>query len=301
MRVTNNMLTQNLLKNLQNANNKMDLIQQQLATGQRITKPSDDPIKIETAMRLKNTLSAMGQWQENAGQGAAFMDTTEGILANMTSMLQRMRELAVQGANGSNADGDLEQIAIEVEQLTEQFQLLANSQYGSKYIFSGTHIDKAPMPLAYSDPGFQWQGNNKIIQVEVGNNLNLPISIDGKKLFGIDAAGKNSSVFQTLTNLSQALNDQNSIGINQALGEIDQHIDTVLSVRAELGAKTNRLEVINNQLDNSIINLKQNLSKIQDVDMAETIMEFQSIQNTFRAALSVGSQIIQPSLVDFIK
>jgi flagellar hook-associated protein 3 FlgL len=301
MRVTNNMLTQNLLKNLQYANNKMDLIQQQLATGQRITKPSDDPIKIETAMRLRGTLSAMEQWQENAGKALAFMDTTEGILANMTSMLQRLRELAVQGANGSNADADLEQIAIEVDQLTEQLQLLANSQFGSKYIFSGTHIDKAPMPLPYSDPGFQWEGNDKIVQVEVGNNLSLPISVDGKMLFGIDASGKNSSLFQTLSDLSQALYDHNSVGVDQALGEIDQHIDTVLSVRAGLGAKTNRLEVINNQLDNSIISLKKNLSKIQDVDMAEAIMEFQSIQNTFRAALSVGSQIIQPSLVDFIK
>lgn len=301
MRVTNNMLTQNLLKNLQIANNKMDIIQQQLATGQRITKPSDDPIKTETVMRLKSTLSAMKQWKENAGQGLAFMDTTEGILASMTSMLQRVRELTVQGANGSNADADLEQIAIEVDQLTEQLQLLANSQFGSKYIFSGTHIDKMPMPLPYSDPNFQWDGNGKILEVEVGNNLSLPISVNGEKLFGIGTAGKSSSVFQTLNDLSQALYDQNYAGIDQALGEIDQHIDTVLSVRAGLGAKTNRLEVINNQLDNSIISLKQNLSQIQDVDIAEAIMEFQSIQNTFRAALSVGSQIIQPSLVDFIR
>jgi len=301
MRVTNNMLTQNLLKNLQIANNKMDLIQQQLASGQRITKPSDDPVKIETAMRLKGTLSRMEQWQKNAGQGLAFMDTTEGILANMTSMLQRVRELAVQGANGANAKEDLAQIGTEIKELTEQFRVLANSQYGAKYIFSGTKTDQIPMPQPYTVGGFQWQGNEERIVVEVGANLNMPISINGKELFGIDTEGGSSAFFQTLTDLSQAINDNNSAGIDQALGEIDQHIDRVLSVRAELGARTNRLEVINNQLENSVINLKKNLSDIQDVDMAEAIMEFQSIQNTFRAALSVGSQIIQPSLVDFIK
>ncbi|HHT62980.1 MAG: flagellar hook-associated protein FlgL [Bacillota bacterium] len=300
MRVTNNLLTQNLLKNLQIANNKMDLIQQQLASGQRITKPSDDPVKIETVMRLKGTLSRMEQWQKNAGQGLAFMNTTEGILANMTSMLQRVRELTVQAANGSNANEDQAQIGIEIKELTEQFWVLANSQYGAKYVFSGTKTDQVPMPLPYTDDSFQWQGNEELIVVEVGANLSMPISINGKELFGIEADGS-STFFQTLTHLSQAINDNDSDGINQALDEIDRHLDRVLSVRAELGARTNRLDVINNQLENSVINLKKNLSDIQDVDMAEAIMEFQSIQNTFRAALSVGSQIIQPSLVDFIR
>ena len=255
-------------------------------------------MKIETVMRLKGTLPAWSNGK-NAGQGLAFMNTTEGILANMTPCCKGC-ELTVQAANGSNANEDQAQIGIEIKELTEQFWVLANSQYGAKYVFSGTKTDQVPMPLPYTDDSFQWQGNEELIVVEVGANLSMPISINGKELFGIEADGS-STFFQTLTHLSQAINDNDSDGINQALDEIDRHLDRVLSVRAELGARTNRLDVINNQLENSVINLKKNLSDIQDVDMAEAIMEFQSIQNTFRAALSVGSQIIQPSLVDFIR
>lgn len=310
MRVTNNMLIQNLLKNLEMANNRMDLLQNRLSSGQSITKPSDDPVKIETSLRLKSTISSMEQWKNNATEALAYLETTEGILANMTSMLQRVKELAVQGANGLNSIDDRSQIAKEVDQLTQQFHILANSQVGSKYIFSGTHIDIAPLP-PYAEPipsppppPTQWNGNDKRLEFEVGPNVKIAVSIKGTELFGITDNGdgtKSSAFFNTLHKLSDALYNGDDAKIGETLGEIDDHLNNVLQLRAELGARTNRINVIYDQLDNSIINLKKNLSDIQDTDMAETIMEFKSIQNTYRAALSVGAQIIQPSLVDFIR
>jgi len=310
MRVTNNMLTQNLLKNLEYANNRMDLIQNRLSTGQAITRPSDDPVRIGISLRFKSSISSMEQWKTNASEALAYLETTEGILGNMTSMLQRVRELAIQGANGSNSNDDRAQIAKEVDQLTQQFQVLANSQVGNKYIFSGTRVDTPPMeeyatPIPSPPPApTEWKGNSDIFEVEVGSNLKMPVSIDGFKLFGITDNGdgtQSSSLFNTLHKLSMGLYTGNQADLNEALEEVDAHIDNVLGLRAELGAKTNRMYVVTDQLDNSIINLKSNLSDIQDADMAETIMEFKSIQNVYRAALSVGSQIIQPSLVDFIR
>ncbi|KUO65593.1 MAG: flagellar biosynthesis protein FlgL [Gracilibacter sp. BRH_c7a] len=304
MRVTNNMLTQNLLKNLASANNRMDLIQNRLATGQEITKPSDDPVKIGTVLRFKSSLASMEQWKANAGEASAYMDTTEGILNNMTSMLQRVRELTVQGANGSNSDSDLVQIAKEVDQLTEQFQVLANSQVGPKYIFSGTQINKPPIPPNTPTVLTQWDGNDKAYEFEVGPNVSISVSVEGTRLFGITDNGdgtQSSSFFNTLHKLSSSLNNADQDQINEALQEIDDQIDNVLGLRAELGAKSNRMQTVSDQMDNSILSMKKSLSDIQDADMAETIMEFQSVQNVYRAALSVGSQIIQPSLVDFIR
>lgn len=310
MRVTNNMLTQNLLKNLASANNRMDLIQNRLATGQSITKPSDDPVKIGTILRFKSSISSMEQWKANAGEASAYMDAAEGTLNNMTSMLQRVRELTVQGANGSNSTSDLVQIAKEVDQLTQQFQVMANSQVGTKYIFSGTNINKPPMP-AYTSPipepppvPTKWDGNNKAYEFEVGPNISMPVSVEGTRLFGITDNGdgtQSSSLFNTLHKLSSSLHSGDQELTNDALGEIDGQIDNILGLRAELGAKSNRMSTISEQMDNNILSMTKSLSDIQDADMAETIMEFQSVQNVYRAALSVGSQIIQPSLVDFIR
>lgn len=302
MRVTNKMLTTNLLRNLQSANGKMELLQNRLSSGRAITKPSDDPVRIETSLRLKSTISSMEQWKTNTSEALANLETTEGILGDINSMLQRVRELAVQGANGANSADDRSQIAKEIDQLIQQFQVLANSQVGSKYVFSGSKIDTAPMS-ATVPVLTAWYGNSTVPQFEVGSNLKIEISVDGRKLFGISdtATGQTSSFFNTLNKLSTGLNNNDQTAISEALGEIDGHIDNVLALRAELGAKTNRVYIIADQLDNTIINLKQNLSDILDADMAETIMEFKSVENVYRAALAVGSQVIQPSLVDFLK
>ncbi|HHV63598.1 MAG TPA: flagellar hook-associated protein FlgL [Peptococcaceae bacterium] len=303
MRVTNNMLIQNFLKNLEMANNRMDLMQNRLTTGQAITAPSDDPVKIEISLRFKSNIAAMEQWQTNASEALAILETTEGILANMTAMLQRVRELTVQGANGSNSLDDRRQIANEVDQLTQQFRFLANSQVGTRYIFSGTLVDTPPMPEMD-----KWNGNSDEFKIEVGSNLTIPVSVNGAKLFwdplefkSPDGTEIEVSFFKNLLNLKTSLENGDDDGINKALAGIDAHLDNLLEARAELGAKTNRVNVIAEQLTNTIINLKQNLSDIQDADLAETIMEFQSIQNIYRAALAVGAQIIQPSLVDFMR
>lgn len=402
MRVTNNMLTNNLLKNLVKSNSKMALIQNQLSSGQSITKPSDNPVGIETALRLKSTISSIGQWKSNASEALAYMESTEDYLGNMTSMLHRIRAVTVQGADGSNSPNDREQIAKEIDQLALQFRVMANSQVSGKYIFSGTFIDKAPLdpytdtrnvvestfnaggtgvdsnsvrttgtgleigsgytinviknatdavfqlqkngvdiggPVtvlstdtsvtigdAGSDKGLEidfdfatlasgtvefeitdsppavpasWNGNSTVMQFEVGPNLTIPISISGIDLFEIDGTGK-SKLFETLNQLSQALYNDDTDGINAGLEKLDGHMDNFLKLRSELGARTNRMNVIKDQLENSINITKTNLSSIQDVDMAEKIMEFKSVENIFKAALSVGAQIIQPSLVDFM-
>ena len=308
MRVTNNMLTMNLLKNLSNANSKMDYIQKQLATGQRITKPSDDPAGIERTLRIKENISSMEQWKDNAAEALSYMDISESVLSNMTSMLHRIRELAVKGADGSNSANDRSQIAKEIDQLTHQFQVLANSQANSKHIFSGTHIDIAPMEdLQNLNPPpvpNQWKGNFKVMEIEVGPKVNVQVSVKGTDLFGITDNGdgtQSSSFFATLNKLSTALYNSEQTAINETIAEVDGHMDNLLKLRAELGARTNRMNTISSQLDNSIISLKQNLSQIQDVDMAAAIMDFNSTQNVFRAALAVGTQIIQPSLVDFMR
>jgi flagellar hook-associated protein 3 FlgL len=392
MRITNNMLTQNLLRNLEKANNRMELLQNQLSSGQAITKPSDDPVKIGTALRLKSNVTSMQQWKSNASEALSYMNTTEGTLSDMTAMLQRIKELAVDGANGSNSLSDRQEIALEVDQLTQQFQVLANSQVGNKYIFGGTNIDKAPLSTDHlatlvasdftpvpsiggsytgetsqsytikvasvnsgsgevtgirvstdggttygdvisktggsfdigdgltftvaDDAGnavdqtaqvnatvFQWSGNTNSFQFEVGPQVKIDVSINGAQLFGItsNAGIQSSSFFDTLQKLSSGLKTDDDDKIQSSLTEIDSQIDNLLNLRAELGARTNRLTTISDQLDNSLLNLQSHLSTIQDADMAKTILDFQSVQNVYRAALSVGAQIIQPSLVDFIK
>ena len=271
----------------------MDQLQNQLSTGLRISKPSDDPVGIENAMRLKSNISSVEQWKSNADSAVEYMNTSDSILGDMTSMLQRVKELAVQGANGTLTTTDKGVVADEVDQIKDQLKMMANTQVGSRYIFSGTATDKELIPT----DGSTSVANGNPVNFQVGNNKPVDISVNGQKLFGDNTSG----IVATLTNLSTALRANNSTDINTALGTIDTNIDNVIALRSELGARTNRITAIRDQLDSTSTNLQQNLSDIQDADMAKTITDFTNQQNTYKAALAVGAQIIQPSLVDFMK
>lgn len=295
MRVTNNILSGNLLTNLQKSSNKMINLQNRISSGKTITKPSDNPARIAAVMRLTGNISSMEKWRTNASQAIDYMSSSESVVANMTSMLQRVRGLTVQAANGTNSETDLNVVKKEIDEITEQLKTMTNSQVNMKYIFSGTYTDTPPLPASNI-----WAGNDKPLKVEMGVNVNIDISVDGKALFGIDGAG-NSSFFDMLSNLSADLDTADLGAINNAITEIDTHLNTFIDARAELGAKISRVERINDNLDTSIINAKTNLSNIQDTDLAASILDYNSTMNTYRAALSVGAQIIQPSLVDFIR
>jgi flagellar hook-associated protein 3 len=299
MRITNNILSQNLLRNLESAEGRMDKLQNQLSTGHKINRPSDDPAGVQNAMRLKSNISSVEQWKSNADSALDYMNTTDGTLGEVTSMLQRVRELAVEGANGTLSTDDRTAVADEVNQISDQLHMMANTQVGTKYIFSGTATDKQ---LQIQDPDTKkWTtqvspGNDQDVKYEVGNNLNLSISVKGKDLFGDDTAG----LFVNLNKLKDALDNNDTDGINNALGSVDSSINNVIDLRSDLGARINRMSAIQSQLDSTSTNLQQNLSSIQDADMAKTITDFTSQQNVYKAALSVGAKIIQPSLVDFM-
>ncbi|XWX60215.1 flagellar hook-associated protein FlgL [Desulfitobacterium sp. AusDCA] len=293
MRVTNNMMSQGLLRNLEGAQVRLSDLQDQLSSGQRISKPSDDPVGIENVMRLTSTLASVGQWKNNASEALSIMKTTDSSLSNLNSMLQRIRELTVQTANDSNSTDERLAAAQEVDQLTSQIEILGNTQVGDKYIFGGTQTNTPPIS------GGTWVGNTQDITFQVGNNLTIPVTVSGDKLFGTSAP----DLLGTLKALSNDLKDSTKTGadINSHLDDLDANINNVLAIQADLGARTNRMTTISDQLDTMTLNLTANLSTIQDTDMAKTIVDFNSQQNVYKAALSVGAQIIQTSLVDFMK
>ena len=295
------MMGQSLLRNLESDQGKINDLQNQLSSGHRINSPSDDPAGVQNAMQLKNNISSVNQWSSNADKALQVMNTTDGTLGDMTSILQRVRELAVEGANGTLATSDKSAVADEVDQLSQQIQAMANTQVGSNYIFSGTATDQKliPIPTDLTSPS---QANSQPVTFNVGNNLNIPVSVDGQALFGYGTSGVASGgLLDTLKQLSSALTSNDSTKVSNLLGTIDDNINNVINQRADLGARMNRVTAIQSQLGTTSLNLQQNLSSIQDTDMAKAITDFTSQQNTYKAALSVGAQIIQVSLVDFMR
>lgn len=302
MRITNNMLINNMLNNLNNNLNRMNKYQNQLATGKKISLPSDDPIVASRALKLRTDVAEIQQYKRNVDDANSWMDITETTLGQMGDVMHRVRELAVQAGNETNTPEDLDKIKQEMGQLKVQMVHLANTTYAGRYIFSGFKTDKALM----DDNGVFLIdiSNSEQIHFEIGIGDDIHINVTGSDLFnnGTDAAaGDTSGLLATFDAIITALDAGDNEDVGNMLGHIDDDINNILRVRSGIGARMNRLELTANRLEDDFINFTSLMSKNEDADIAEVIMNLQNEENVYRASLSAGARVIQPSLVDFLK
>lgn len=296
MRITNQMMVGNFKRNIERNSSKMDFLHKQLATGKSIFAPSDDPVGTLRSMQLNTLLNETDQYIRNVDQANTWLDITELSLGKATDVLQRARELAVKGANGSMEVNQYQAIAEEVRQLKGHLKQIANASLGGRYVFGG-QITLQP-PYNDADPlDNSFYGDNGELKVEVSKGVKMTYNVSGDKVF--------TQALQTLEDLENRLESGTPTDIDDvssiSIVDIDNAIHNNLEFRAEVGAKMNRLEMAKDRYEMTNIKYQESLSKIEDVDMAKTIMDLKIEENVYRAALASGARIIQPSLVDFIK
>jgi flagellar hook-associated protein 3 FlgL len=223
-------------------------------------------------------------------------------MSQITDVVQRLREITVQAASDTNTPEDTQKIEAEASQLKEQLIQLGNATYAGRYIFSGYKTDKM---LLNDDGTFNVDiSNGEQIKFEIGIGDAININVTGSDLFneGNDgAAGVTKSSFvDTFDKVVNAMNSNDKDALSNLLNDMDDQIENLLRVRAGLGARMNRVELTANRLEDDNVNFTKLMSKNEDVDMAEAIMNLTNEQNVYKASLSTGARVIQPSLVDFL-
>ena len=302
MRITNNMLIDNMLSNLNRNLGRVSKHQNQLSTGKKISLPSDDPIIASRALKLRTDVAEIKQFKRNVDDAMSWMEITETTLKQIGDVMQRVRELTVDLGNGTDNPSDMDKARIEIEQLKIQMTHLANTTYSGRYIFSGFKTDK---PLMDENGIFRINvSNTEQIFYEIGVGDDININVTGNDLFqdgsSSAAEGTKSSLIETFDQLIAALESGDEKAVGDMLGRIDADIDNILRVRAEVGARMNRLELTANRLEDDNINFTKLMSKNEDVDIAEAIMNLMNEMNVYNASLATGAQVIQPTLVDFL-
>lgn len=308
MRITNNMLINNMMNNISNNLVRMDKYQDQMSTGKKIRVPSDDPVVAARALKLRTDVSEVEQYKRNIKDAQSWLDITETALGSLGDVLQRARELAVEGANGTNTPEDTQKIAAEAKQLKDQLIHIANTAYAGRYIFSGFKTDQKGIVDTPEDTNYGLFGidigNGKNINYEIGIGDSITVNVLGGDLFngGNQAvAGSEGKMIQTFSKFIAFLEVGDTGGISGLLSEFDTDMNNLLRVRADVGARQNRLELTANRLDSDTINFTKLMSENEDADVAETIMNLQNEENVYRASLAAGARIIQPTLVDFLR
>lgn len=298
VRVTQNMLNSNMLRNLHNSMRNMDKLQQQLSSGSKIAKPSDDPVVAARGMFYRSSLMENEQYKRNVDEVKSWMDMTDSTLDEVGNVMKRLKELLIYSGDGAISPADLQSMSSEVQELKAHLGTLANQQINGKYIFSGTDTNKAPYdPSANGGKGDFVNTNSSPIKLEVSQNVFVTSNINAQNVFNFPDNANN--IFKLLDNIITELSNGNSA--SQFIADMDQQYDKLLAERASLGASVNRVELIAERLNTQEVNITGLMSKNEDADMAKVMTDLKTQESVHMAALGAGARIIQPTLLDFLR
>ncbi len=292
MRVTQSMLTNNMLSNLSSSYEKMSKLQEQVSSQKKFSKPSDNPVAAMMGMGYRTNLNQIGQYQSNIAEATNWIDSTDDAITESVSALQRIRELTVQGSNGTYEGEQLKTITEEIKQLKEHLITLGDTQIGGKYIFNGQDTNVRPSSIKDGNGNTVYGTGD--INLEVFSGISLKINTDGSKIFG-DALAAGGSIDQTIEAL------ENGGDVSGTLEGLDATINTFLGMQAQVGARQNRIELMTDRLKQQEVFATEILSKNEDVDIEKAIMDLTTQESVHSAALSIGAKIMQPSLLDFLR
>lgn len=295
-RMSSEQVSRNFLADLENDYRSLSRTQRQLSTGKRVMSPSDDPVGIALALGLRRDQGANEAWGRNIDDSLTWMNTTDRALGQALEVVQRAHELAVQGGNGTLSSASRMLIADEVETLKSQFVEIGNSSIGGRFIFGGTATDRQPFDPATETATLPINTNLMSREVAQGSVISVNITADRLQ----DPPGATPDVFTVLDGLATALRNNDSAGIATALDQFGAHQNNISALRGEEAAKINRLELTASRFQAQKIATNEQLSSIEDVDMAQAITDLSMRESVYRAALAMGARVIQPSLVDFL-
>ena len=312
MRVTNGMLASNFLNNINRTMGRMQTYQQQLATNKRMTRLSDDPIGAINSLSIRGKISRLNQYQKNIDDAKSWLTQSETAVMELGEVLKTSYEKTVQAATGTNTVQEKEAIAKELTEIRNHIVQLSNSTFGDRYIFGGFQTTAAPFAyeagqLTYQgydlrtlpdDPALQQHLKSQIISFEIGTGLTSDVSFSGIRLIG---SGEDNIIHILDDLISHLQKDAPHSELDQFVGKLQtKHYET-LALATEIGGKMNRLDLMENRYKMDSLNYETVKSNIEDIDMSEVIMQFKMTEAVYSAALSVGSRIIQPSLIDFLR
>ncbi len=252
-----------------------------LSSGERINRAADDASGLAVSEKMRSQIRGLQQAERNAQNGISFIQTAEGYLQESTEILQRIRELAVQAANGIYSEDDRMQIQVEVEQLVDEIDRVAShAQFNGMNLLTGRFAESSATGGAAA--ASMW--------FHVGANMDQRIKVN------IGTMTSKGLGVKTITGSSLSISSIEKA--NMTIGKIDTALQKVSKQRANLGAYQERLEFLSKGLLVGAENMQAAESRIRDTDMAMTMSEFTKDQILMQSATAMlGQANQQPQMI----
>jgi flagellar hook-associated protein 3 FlgL len=301
-RVTPAMVTSATLNTLNSSLAAMERTTDELSSGKTILEPSDNPYGASQVIDLQSQLDGLSTYESNAQDGIAWENVASSALTNMSEVTERVRELLVQGANGTYNQGDLEAMALQVEQLTESIKQDANAQYAGQYVFSGTATTTAPYEHGEDD---EYKGNSESVTRAVGPGASVTITNNVSTLLGNGEASEDGGLLDTLRTIAKTMRSGEA-GAQGELGEadlkkLDANLETLHELQATSGSATDQLRAALTRNEDLQTSITGALSNVDSTNIATASIAYSNEQAAYEAALRAAATIVQESLLNFLQ
>ncbi len=297
MRISSNQYQDIALAGIMSAYQKMGEASQKLTTGKQINTPSDDPHGISQALTVQNHLDNLDQSARIINGAKGFLSATDTALGSVSDILRQARTLAVQASSTSTTPEARTSLAQQVDSLIQTLGNAGNTAFGNRYLFAGQRNDKAP--FVASQGSYTYQGGTT-----ANGDGDIKLDISTQETLTINTTGDNAIVpaLKALEMLRSNLNNGNTTAIStDSIKQFDTEIQNLSAVRASIGSKIQNLDRTLSQNDTIKVNFSKTLSDIEDTDIPKTVVQYQTAQLAYQAALQSTSRIGQLSLLDFLK
>jgi len=294
-------------RNLQASMQQLNKLQEQAMSHKAVNRPSDDPAATADSLKIRADQRAVEQYSRNADNGNGWLTTIDSALSITNSLLNRVRDLTVQGAN----DGALSQtakdaLAKELDGLGDELLAQANSSYLGRNVFAGT-TGAGVAFTGNATVGFTHTGvPDSTVQRRIGPDSTVRVDIDGAAVFGSadPVTGTDDSVFALVAKIASELRGTNPggpVNVGANLTALDARMKTIAGQQAQVGARQNQIERAESLLAEQKGSLEAQRAGAEDIDLPQVILDLKTQEVTYQSALAVTARVLQPTLMDFLR
>jgi flagellar hook-associated protein 3 FlgL len=290
--------TQTLMSQLSSQSNNIAQLQEQIASGQALNQPSDNPAAVTQVLALSSQVGQLTSWQTNSDTATSWLSTANSTANSVLESLQSAQTLLLQASNEGAQDATTFQaLGNQVNGIVSNLTSLANTQFEGRAIFAGTSAS----PTAYDASG-NYLGNTDTPAVVIGPGQGagqtVALSVPGTALFGTGAA----NIFSTLSTVATALlsGTPSATAISNAMTALSSNIDTAQQASAVLGNSSEEVSNVTATLTNQIASVQASQANLEGVNVATATTQLESETTNYQAALWAAAQSLPDTLVKFL-
>ncbi len=297
-RVTLETFVNSTLTSVLKSTSQMNKLQEQISTGKKINRPSDDPAGARKILSLRSDSLRLDQFSLNIQTATSELNFNESNLNTIADVLQRITELTMQGVSDTASQETRNINASEINQLLDSVLQSANSKRLGNYIFAGTKTTTEPFTITRNSSGdidsVSYNGNREKIEYNIGPNTNVQVNQTGAEIF------MDSDIFGTIIRVRDSLADG---AISFASAELDNLESAAQNIRnsiAKAGSIASSLELSGNRIEQTKFSLQETLASTESADIAETVLKLTEQQSIYEASLASSSYIFNTSILNYL-